>query len=137
MSFNLRGLRGRVASFVRDSSLIDAMPDSHSHKICMQTVTRKVCICMFGNTIVDSRVGTFVDVCGSPLPRVPLTTTLLYVYGVGRADQFLVQLRQLDRNTPEELFDSMTVEQQSEARNMINDLDSRLWNSLHRKIAKL
>ena len=55
----------------------------------------------------------------------------------GRADQFLVQLRQLERNTPEELFDSMTEGEQSEAKKIINSLETRLWHSLTRKVAKL
>ena len=46
-----------------------------------------------------------------------------------------MQLRQLTRNAPEELFAGLSTDQHEEAKKLVDELGNRLWASLHRMAA--
>jgi hypothetical protein len=50
----------------------------------------------------------------------------------GSADGFMMQLRQLTRNSPEELFARLSLVQVDEAKNLVGELSDRLWESVNR-----
>jgi glyoxylase-like metal-dependent hydrolase (beta-lactamase superfamily II) len=82
--------------------------------------------------LVRAQMPHFGPVLRLPEPLVWFLHPQAQQLAGGSADGFLMQLRQLTKNSPEELFARLSLVQLDEAKSLVGELADRLWESVTR-----